>query len=110
MPDVTLDQLIAALEEQRRVDGGKVPITVNDEVQEIVELWKPEPIPDVVRFKYYIHDTYEHGEKVAWISQQTGVPVDHPVWDNLFDPFYELGMDCELNTKTGEVKIVKVHE
>ena len=83
----TLDQVIEALQEQRKVDGGKVQIEVDGELLEMVEMWGPEPVPQTVPFLYYLHDSYAHGELVEWISLQTGISRDHPVWEKMGRPF-----------------------
>lgn len=104
----TLDEVITALQEQRKVDGGRVPIEVDGEVLEMVEMWEPDPVPIEVPFPYYLHDDYQHDELVQWISEKTGVPEDHPVWEKVDRPFYEIGLSCMLNTETGDVTILGV--
>jgi hypothetical protein len=101
---VTLDEIIAALQVQRSIDGGGVPVTVTGEIAEIVEDWAPEPVPETVAFDYYLHETSDE-DTVEFISKATGIPEDHPCFENIGRPFYEVKLLCELNTKTGDVTI-----
>ena len=110
MAEVTLDDLIRALQEQRRVDGGKVPITVSGDIEEVVELWKPENVPATVQFSWYIHDNSEGYELALWIAEKTVVPGDHPVLQQLDNPFYEIGFKCELDTTTGKISILGLED
>jgi hypothetical protein len=62
-------------------------------------------------FKYYLHDNYERGE-LEWF-------LSHPKFGNLPEPiaveiastrpFYEVTLNCEYDTETGETKILSAH-
>lgn len=60
------------------------------------------------QFKYYLHDNYEHPELVDFLSDERygGVPKD--VAEAIADsrPFYEVTLECEYDTETGETKIL----
>lgn len=64
--------------------------------------------PKTVPFAYYLHDTDEYDGMVEWIAKQTGVPKNHPCFEDLGRPFYEVGLECELDTETGEIRILGV--
>lgn len=62
----------------------------------------------VVPFKYYLHDNYSHHERIKWISEQTGLDIDpeDALAENIGRPFYEVALDCTLDTETGKVTIL----
>lgn len=62
----------------------------------------------VVPFKYYLHDDASARERAQWISQQTGVEIDENLMEKIGRPFYEIGLDCTLDTQTGEVRVLGV--
>lgn len=60
----------------------------------------------IVPFKYYLHDTASGWERADYIKQQ--VPeledMDHEDLSELIGrPFYEITLDCTLDTETGDV-------
>mgnify|MGYP001578585628 CR=1 FL=1 len=62
----------------------------------------------IVNFKYYLQDTYDTMERNSWISEQTGVLTAGELADKLNNPFYEIELDCELDTATGQITILRI--
>lgn len=62
----------------------------------------------VVNFKYYLHDNSSSSERAEWIESQTGVEMTDELIDKIGRPFYEVRLDCTLDTETGEVKVTGV--
>lgn len=62
----------------------------------------------LVPFKYYLHDNYTYSERMAEISEQVGIDIDldGALATKIGNPFYEVTLDCLLNTETGEVTLV----
>lgn len=52
------------------------------------------------RFKYYLHDDYQHGEMVEELTRQ-GLPT--PIAEQIAEnrPFYEVTFACEYDDVTG---------
>lgn len=66
-----------------------------------------------IPFKHYLHDNYSSSELAEVIyesiaSQYEG--TEEELRELLGDsrPFYEVQLNCELDTKTGKVKILSV--
>lgn len=59
-------------------------------------------------FKYYLHDNSNRFELADFVGKQLGISADDPVWENVGRPFYEVGLDCTIDTESGEVKILGV--
>ena len=68
-----------------------------------------------VPFVYYLHDDYNSHELVDEIrSQLSKQGVDLPESDDVLaerfgSPFYEVKLECELDTVTGEVTLLKAN-
>lgn len=62
----------------------------------------------LVPFKYYLQDDYTYSERMAEISEQVGIDIDPDgaLAMKIGNPFYEVALDCLLNTETGEVTLV----
>lgn len=61
-----------------------------------------------VPFKYYLHDGYEGSERESFIADQVGVSRhDEAFWEKVGRPFYEVTLECTLDTETGEVELVR---
>lgn len=58
------------------------------------------------KFSYYLHDDYNSNERRNWLEKQ-GVKLSEEAWENLGRPFYEIGLDCEVDEK-GNVKILGI--
>ena len=60
-------------------------------------------------FTYYMHDGYSSSERAEHIAGQIGI-TDEDAIDALAEkigrPFYEIALDCTIDTETGEVKIL----
>ena len=65
----------------------------------------------IVNFKYYMHDDYSSMERMDWIIEQTGLDLTEDEKEDLNEkigrPFYEICLDCTLDTETGEVQLIK---
>jgi len=66
-----------------------------------------------VPFKYYLHDNYSSGERAYEIAEQVSkqgvqLPYDSDELSELIGrPFEEVTLECELDTVTGEVTLIK---
>jgi len=63
-------------------------------------------IPDTVNFTYYVHDSYTFGEFKEWIADNTDYYFSDAILDKARNAFYEIALNCEMDTRTGEVKIL----
>lgn len=59
-----------------------------------------------MRFKYYLHDSADSGERRSEMERQ-GVRLSEEAWANLGRPFYEITLECDVDKK-GKVKILRV--
>lgn len=59
-------------------------------------------------FTYYMHDNYDGYERREVIARQLGLDPEDEVFDMMGRPFYEVGLDCELDLETGTVTILGV--
>ena len=87
--------------------GSEDPIPLAD-IQEALKDAAETPTPEWVPFTYGLHDNMQTDERVEIIAMKTGLSERHPVFEDLGRPFYEVILDCELNTNTGEVRILGV--
>lgn len=62
----------------------------------------------IVPFTYYLHDEDTAYERADDIGSQIGIDLDEAMIEKMGNPFYEVGLNCTLDTETGEVKIVGV--
>lgn len=60
----------------------------------------------ILPFNYYMHDDYTHGERIQYIAEQTGVDIDEELANKIGKCFYEIKLECELDTETGRVTIL----
>lgn len=58
----------------------------------------------IVRFTHYMHDTEYESTRES--LRDAGVELDEELQQKMGRPFYEVKLDCELNTETGAVRIV----
>ena len=58
-----------------------------------------------VEFKWHVHDgkMYESRE---WFEHQVGFTLTEEQWEQLGSPFYEVELDCVLDTDTMKVELV----
>ena len=59
-----------------------------------------------LQFKYYLHDDHDSTELVEAIAERVGLNGQDPVFEKIDRPFYEVELDCELDTETGDIKIL----
>ena len=59
-----------------------------------------------LQFKYYLHDDYDSTERAEVIAERAGLDPEDPVFEKIDRPFYEVELDCELDTETGDIKIL----
>lgn len=60
-------------------------------------------------FSYYLHDTYTSDERADYIAAQLAyrdIELSDEVKEKIGRPFYEIMLNCTLDTETGSVKIV----
>ncbi len=66
-----------------------------------------------IPFKYYLHDDYNSMERAEEIAQQIsaqqpGLINDLDDFNELIgNPFYEVTLECEIDTDTGVVTLLK---
>lgn len=58
----------------------------------------------VVPFTYYLHDESFH-ERLDTFEEETGVHIemDDELYQKMGRPFYEVKLNCTLDTETGDV-------
>ncbi len=59
----------------------------------------------VVPFKWYLHDGKVWENSEAW-EEALGIPMTKEHFDKLGSPFYEVTLECEFDTETGQVTLV----
>lgn len=62
------------------------------------------------KFEYYLHDDYSSFERADYIAKQIGVESTEEMAEDMGQPFYEVGLECEYDTETGQVKILGLME
>jgi hypothetical protein len=66
----------------------------------------------IVPFKQYMHDEWEElpegGGSITDALQEAGVEITQELRQKMGRPFYEIRLNCTLDTETGEVEIVSV--
>lgn len=62
----------------------------------------------IVPFKFYFHSNLEGSELTELIADATGLPFEEVEEMDLGEPFYEIGVNCALDTDEGEVMILGV--
>jgi hypothetical protein len=58
------------------------------------------------KFIYYLHDDSSSYERREWLEGQ-GITLTDVAWENLGRPFYEIGLECEVDDN-GKVTILRV--
>jgi len=59
-----------------------------------------------LKFEYYLHDDYNSFERADIISKQIGLKPTDEMAEDMGSPFYEVGLECEYDTETGQVTIL----
>lgn len=59
-------------------------------------------------FVYYLHDDNDSLEMRELIEGKTGIKISDELAEKIGRPFYEVALTCELDTETGEVKLLGV--
>jgi hypothetical protein len=63
----------------------------------------------IVPFNYYLHDSYTGSERAEYILGQTDLDMSQEQFIELVGrPFYEVKLECLLDTETGQVTVVSV--
>lgn len=62
----------------------------------------------IKQFTYYLHDSYETSERVEQISEEIGEDLSHLYEELRYTPFYEIGFNCEIDTETGDIKVLGI--
>lgn len=65
-------------------------------------------IPETVRFTHYLHDGYTLGEWAEILEDRTDIGFSDEILQKARSRFYELAIDCEMDTRTGEVTILGI--
>jgi hypothetical protein len=60
-----------------------------------------------INFDYYLHDCSSTSE-FRDILENRGVILTEEVWMKIYEPFYEVGLSCEIDTETGRIEILAV--
>lgn len=79
----------------------------NEELKAEIER-RNRPTPEIIGFKWYLHESYTRGEIMEEFERKTGVSIELDLAENIYNKFYEVGFNCTLNTKTGNVKILGI--
>lgn len=58
------------------------------------------------KFEYYLRDDYNKVERADIIGKEIGVKFTDAEIDDMGSPFYEVGLECEYDTETGQVTIL----
>lgn len=66
-------------------------------------------IPDTVRFTHYLRDQYTLGEWAEIMEDRTDIGFSDEILQKARSKFYELAIDCEMDTRTGEITILGVN-
>ena len=66
-------------------------------------------IPETVRFTHYLHDQYSLGEWAEIMEDRTDIGFSDEILQKARGKFYELAVDCEMDTRTGEITILGVN-
>jgi hypothetical protein len=59
-----------------------------------------------LKFEYYLHDNYNSEERADIIGKEIGVKFTDEMAEDMGRPFYEVGLECEYDTATGQVTIL----
>lgn len=62
------------------------------------------------KFEYYLHDDYSAFERADFIGKEIGVKFTEAQIEDMGQPFYEVGLECEYDTETGQVTILGLME
>lgn len=62
----------------------------------------------IVRFEYWLHDTYQSDERIAAIARSAGITIDDDLADKIGRPFHEVFLSCTLDVETGAVTVESV--
>lgn len=62
------------------------------------------------KFEYYLHDDYTSFERADAIGKEIGVKFTEEQTEDMGSPFYEVGLECEYDTETGQVTILGLME
>ncbi len=62
------------------------------------------------KFEYYLHDNYTSHERADYIGGQIGLGFSEVMTEDMGQPFYEVGLECEYDTETGQVTILGLME
>lgn len=58
------------------------------------------------KFEYYLRDDYNRVERAYIIGKEIGMQLTDAQAEDMGSPFYEVGLDCEYDTETGQVTIL----
>jgi hypothetical protein len=59
-----------------------------------------------LKFEYYLHDNYTSFERAEYIGEEIGIKFTEEMTEDMGGPFYEVGLECEYDTETGQVTIL----
>jgi len=63
-----------------------------------------------IPFEYYLHDNYTSFERADFIGKQIGRKLTEEQIEDMGQPFYEVTLECEYDTDTGQVTILGVQQ
>lgn len=58
------------------------------------------------KFEYYLRDDYNSFERAEIIGEAIGMKLTDAQTEDMGSPFYEVGLECEYDTETGQVTIL----
>lgn len=67
----------------------------------------------IVKFNWYLHDNMNRGEKLEFLKDNVNADIDH---EKMLEDiggryaFYEVRIECEYDTETGDFRIVCASE
>lgn len=62
-------------------------------------------LPLTIDFSYYVRDSYTQSEFQEVFEDLTGHMISDELLEKIESPFYEVKLDCTLNTETGKITI-----
>jgi hypothetical protein len=86
------------------LDGfGPLTLLMRDGKPVGEELPEPAP-PKTVDFEWYLHGNKPYEDRENW-TRQLGFAVTDEMLEKIGQPFYEVTLQCTLDTETGKVEI-----
>ena len=65
-------------------------------------------LPKTIVFHYYVRDSYTRSEFQEVFEDLTGYAMSDELLEKIESPFYEVKLNCTLDTETGKIEILGV--